>query len=148
MIRLPNTSSQGTQAMRNEVIVYALPFLEERHMARGDVAGAITRFKEKTGKEARLINLNPKNEKFAREAPDGVTVAYVGGCLAWEVWLSAEMKEFIGGAASAATEDRSNNSTDTGEKQASAGATVPTRPAAREITPASNFVTPQARSNT
>lgn len=68
--------------MRSEVIVYAVPFLEERHIAKGDVAAAIAWFTEKTGNDARMITPNPKNEKFAGEAPHVVTVNYAHGCLA------------------------------------------------------------------
>ncbi|MCX5999099.1 MAG: hypothetical protein NTU41_05755 [Chloroflexi bacterium] len=58
-------------------------------VAPGDIAAALTWFKESTGKDARLISLHPKNERCAKECGEGVEVEYVSGCLAWEVWLSA-----------------------------------------------------------
>jgi hypothetical protein len=58
-------------------------------LAPGDVAEAMTWFKKTTGQDAGLIVLHPKNERYAKEAGDSVEVKYFGGCLAWEVWLSA-----------------------------------------------------------
>ena len=55
----------------------------------GDVKEAIAWYKEKTGREVKLIILNPKNEHLVKEA-NGIQVEYKMGCLAWEVWLSVE----------------------------------------------------------
>ena len=59
-------------------------------LAPSDIQDALAWFKETTGHDAKLIVLNPKNDHYAREAGDGVKVEYLGGCLTWEVWLSAE----------------------------------------------------------
>ena len=59
-------------------------------LAPGDIEDALTWFKETTGQDAKLIVLNAKNERYAKEAGDSVKVEYLGGCLTGEVWLSAE----------------------------------------------------------
>ena len=59
-------------------------------LAPGDIQDALTWFKGTTGQDAKLIILNPKNERYAKAAGDGVKVEYLGGCLTWEVWLAAE----------------------------------------------------------
>jgi len=55
----------------------------------GDIGEALAWFTSKTGQEAELIILNPKNEHLAGEVADGIKVEFVGGVLRGEVWLSA-----------------------------------------------------------
>lgn len=57
-------------------------------MAPGDVREAINWFKETTGQEAKLIVLNPRNEKYANEAGEDIVVEYSPGCPSWEILLS------------------------------------------------------------
>lgn len=57
-----------------------------------DISHAITWFREETGQEPRLIMVHPSLEAMARENSNGIAVQAVGGCLAWEVWLSLVAK--------------------------------------------------------
>ena len=64
--------------------------LARLELVKGDISRAISWFKDNTGQEPKQICLNPNCERLAVEAGDSIQVNYVGGCLAWEVWLSAE----------------------------------------------------------
>ena len=73
------------------IVVWCEPIKRgELKVATGDIAKAMTWFKETTGQDAKLIVLHHKNERYAKEAGETVEVKYLGGCLQWEVWLSAE----------------------------------------------------------
>ena len=74
-----------------EVAVWAEP-IERRplQLVTGDIKEAINCFRDKTGQEAKLIILHPSNKHLANEVGDGIRVDYLGGCLAFEVWLSSE----------------------------------------------------------
>ena len=72
------------------VTVWAKPIERgDLRLVAGDVEEALAWFEERTGNEAKLIMLNPKNEHLAQEAND-IKVTYSGGILAGEVWLSPE----------------------------------------------------------
>lgn len=75
----------------SEMIVWAEPIERgDLRLANSDIGDALAWFKDKTKQEPRLIVLHPSNEHFAEEVGDGVKVAYLGGVLKGEVWLSAE----------------------------------------------------------
>jgi hypothetical protein len=57
-------------------------------LAPSDIQDALTWYKDITGQDVKLIVLHPKNERYAKEVPEGITLEYVSGCLSWEVWLS------------------------------------------------------------
>lgn len=63
--------------------------LDALHLVPGDITKAIAFFLRETGTEPKAITLNPKNERLAKEAGDGIQVSYCAGCLLWETWLSA-----------------------------------------------------------
>ena len=72
-----------------EVIWMPWCTLDALQLVSGDIKKAIAFFSRQTGTEAKAITLNPKNEKLVGEIQDGIQVSYCGGCLLWEVWLSA-----------------------------------------------------------
>jgi hypothetical protein len=53
----------------------------------GDVSAGIRWFRERVGKDAKLVTLNPQNANLAAEVRDGIEVSYCPGCLSWECWL-------------------------------------------------------------
>lgn len=57
-------------------------------LAPGDITDAIKWFTEKTGQPPRQIFLCPKNERFASEIPEEITVVYINGVLLWEIQLT------------------------------------------------------------
>ena len=74
---------------RNEISWVSWCNLDDLQLLPGDIGKAIDAFSRKTGMEARVIRLNPKNEKLAGEASNGIRVDYSAGVLLWEVWVSA-----------------------------------------------------------
>jgi len=74
-----------------DALVWAEPLSRgDLKLAPGDIPDSIDWFKEKTGQAPKLITLCPKNEKFAREIPEGISVEYCDGMFRGEVWLSGD----------------------------------------------------------
>ena len=79
--------------IRGPMLTWCEPMLRGNlKLVPGDIRAGLAWFKETTGRDTRLIVLHPKNERYAKEVPEGIAVEFLGGCLAWEVWLSAADK--------------------------------------------------------
>ncbi len=73
--------------INGEMIVWCEPMERAKPKVVGsDIPKALAWFKEKTGQDAKKICLHPSLASL--EVPEGIQVELVGGCLAWEVWLS------------------------------------------------------------
>ncbi len=58
----------------------------------GDIKRATEWFRQVTGREVGEITLHPKLAKLASEVPAGVKVRFIGGCLAFEIWLAPQLQ--------------------------------------------------------
>jgi len=85
----PENAIEDTKpVLAGSAIVWAEPIERgDLRLVPGDITKALAWFRDKTGREPKLIILNRKNECFAKEADDGIKVDYSGGLARLFLWL-------------------------------------------------------------
>jgi hypothetical protein len=84
------TQQIKTDIRLSSYLVWSEPL--ERAKAKviaGDIFKSLAWYKNQTGQDAKLMVLHPSLKELADIVPEGIEVSYLGGCLAWEIWLAS-----------------------------------------------------------
>ena len=58
------------------------------NITEADIPKAIDWYQANTGQVPKFIALHPSRAGLVDKVPEGIEARFIGGCLAWEIWLS------------------------------------------------------------